>query len=460
LSGLDEAAKEALILAQAKLIAGQGEQIQALTTRHAEQIEVLTRRIAELEAKLGAPPKTPDNSSVPPSKGQKPNRAERRAAARRKGRPGVARKLAEHPDEVVEALAAACPHCGEALSEADQEDVHAYDHVDIPPIRPIVTRVRLHRGRCRCCRRRFTAPAPEQMAPGSPFGPNIVALIVHLHVTQMIGFERLAKLMAELFGLSISEGAIANILARAEPKLASAAREIAGEVRASPVVASDETSARVQGRTWWQWVMSSSAGVHHMIADTRSAGVVTDFLDGAVPEVWVADRYAGQNNHGLQRQVCLAHLLRDAQYAIDAGDAGFAPAFQKLLRRACAVAARRPDLKDSTLAQYRSTFESRLDRLLAAESTSEAGRKLAKAVKRCRSDLFVFMSRRDAACTNNVSERALRPSVIFRKVTGGFRSQWGARAYAAAVSVIATGQLRGQTALAALRQALATPAPA
>jgi transposase len=442
LSRLDDAAKDALILALL------------------EQNRALAARVADLEARLNLPPKTPDNSSTPPSKGQKANREERRAAARRKGRPGVSRKLAERPDEVRDAFAAACPHCACALCDADQADAHEYDHIDIPPIRPHVTRVRLHRGRCPTCRRRFTAPAPEGMAPGSPFGPNIEALIVHLHVTQMIGFERLAKLMAELFGLAISEGAIANMLARAEARLSAAAETIAEEVRASPVIASDETSARVQGRTWWQWVMSSSSAVYHVIADSRAAAVPADFLGEARPEVWVADRYGGQNHHGLQRQVCLAHLLRDAQYAIDAGDTTFAPAFQKLLRRACAVGARRESLRDSTLAQYLSTFESQLDRLLAEAPTSTAGRKLARAVKACRPDLFVFMRRRDVPCTNNVSERHLRPSVIFRKVTGGFRSPWGAKTYAAAVSVIATGRLRGQTALDALREALATPLPA
>jgi len=57
--------------------------------------------------------------------------------------------------------------------------------------------------------------------------------------------------------------------------------------------------------------------------------------------------------------------------------------------------------------------------------------------------------------TNNACERALRPSVIFRKVTGGFRAEWGARVYAAAVSIIATGRLHGLTAFGALRAALA-----
>lgn len=440
LSGLDEAGKEALILAQAA------------------QIEALLKRIGELEAKLGVPRKTPGNSSIPPSKGFKPNRSERQAG-KRKGRPGVSRALAEHPDQVVEALAEACPHCEVTLSEADQPDFWAYDHIELPPIAPVVTRVHRHRGVCPCCRRGFSAPPPAGMAPGSPFGPGLCTLIVHLHVTQMIGFERLSKLMAELFGLTISQGAIANILARAEPRLAAAADLIAADVRASAVIASDETSARVKGKTWWQWVMSSSAGVYHVIAGTRAATVVKTFLDGAVPQVWVADRYGAQNNHGLQRQVCLAHLLRDAQYAIDAGDTGFAPGFHKLLQQACRIAARREQLKDATLASYRSAIERRLDRLLAVTPASAAGRKLAKSVKRCRGDLFVFLSRRDVPPTNNVSERALRPSVIFRKITGGFRSDWGASGYAAAVSVIATGKLRRQSSLAALRAVLGAPLP-
>jgi transposase len=446
LSGLSDTAKDALILAQAEMIG-----------LLREQIEVLTAQVEVLKAKLGAPPKTPDNSSMPPSKGQKENRAERRAKGRRKSRPGVSRALAESPDAVVEALAGSCPHCAHALTEADQTGVLAYDHIDIPPIRPVVTRVHLHRGRCPCCARKFTAPAPEGMAPGSPFGPNIVAMIIHLHMTQMIGFERLSKLMAEMFGLTISEGAIANILERAGPSLAAAADLIAAQVRASAVIASDETSARVKGKTWWQWVMSSTAAVHHVIADTRAASVVTDFLDGVVPEVWVADRYGAQNGHAQERQICLAHLLRDTQYAIDEGDEAFAPGFQKLLRKACAIAARRETLKDSTLTAYLSTLESQLDRLMAAPPTSPAGRKLAKAVKACRTDLFVFMRRRDVPCTNNVSERHLRPSVIFRKVTGGFRSEWGAALYANAASVIATGKLRGLTALSALQNALAAP---
>lgn len=259
-----------------------------------------------------------------------------------------------------------------------------------------------------------------------------------------------------MFGLTLSEGAVVNILARAEAPLLAATAPIAAAVRASSVVGCDETSARVAGKTWWQWVLLGSTAICHLIAETRAASVVTAFLDGARPAVWVADRHGGQLGHGTVRQMCLAHLLRDANYAIEEGDEGFALGFRVLLVRAMAIGRRRDALKDSTLAQYHADLERRLDRLLAGATPAHpAARRLFRAMRRDRDDLFRFVTHRDVPYTNNACERALRPSVIFRKVTGGLRATWGAKVYAAAATVIATGRLHGLTALAALRAALA-----
>ena len=368
------------------------EELIALALAQTAQIEELTRRIADLEAKLGGPPKTPDNSSLPPSQGRKPNRADRRAAKKRKGRPGAFRAIAPNPDRISASVAERCPHCDHALTLADQSGFHR------------------HRGVCPSCRRGFSAPPPAGMPPASPFGPELVALILHLHVTQAIGFERLVRLLDEVFAIRISEGAIANMLARAGTPLAAAAETTAAEVRSSKVVASDETSARVEGKNWWQWVLLSSTAVHHLIADSRGAAVLTDFLGETKPDVWVADRYAAQAGHGNERQLCLAHLLRDAQYAIDTGDTGFAPGFYKLLQRAVAIGRRRRDLKDATLVQYRADLDRRLDRLLAVSPTTEAGQQLARGIRKCRGDLFVFITRRDVPATNNECERACGPA--------------------------------------------------
>jgi len=88
-------------------------------------------------------------------------------------------------------------------------------------------------------------------------------------------------------------------------------------------------------------------------------------------------------------------------------------------------------------------------------SPTSAGRKLQRGVEKAKDKLFVFVTRRDVPATNNVSERHLRPSVIFLKVANGFRSAWGAEVYADICFIVATGRLNGRTALEAIRSALA-----
>jgi transposase len=434
------------------------EELIALVLAQAEQIRTLQARITALEQQLKGPPRTPRNSSLPPATGQKENRPGR-GRKPRKGRPGVARALAEHPDDVREVFAVTCAGCGQPITPADQPELaHAYDHIDLPPIRPLVTRVNLRRGACPCCGARVTAPAPDDMPFGSPFGPGIVALVTYLHTRHMVSYGRLVEILGGLLGLEISEGAIANLLARAAEPFAIEAERIEAAVRQAPVIACDETSARVMGQTCWQWVFGSDTAVAHRIAVTRSAAVPADFLQGETPEVWVSDRYGAQGGHGQAHQLCLAHLVRDAQYAIDAGDTVFAPGFRHLLKRALAIGGRRETLTDSTLVQYRCNLKRRLDALLASKPTVAAGRSLRDGMAKCQDKLFVFMTRRDVPATNNVSERALRSSVIFRKVTNGFRSVWGAALYAAVCSVIATAALRGRNALQAIRACLARQA--
>ncbi len=130
------------------------QELVALVLGLSEQVAVLQARVAELEAGLDVLPKTPDNSSLPPSRGQKANIAKTAKKRRRKGRPGTTRRLAENPDKVRNIFAETCSACGHVVAHTDQLDAHAYDHIDLPPITPVVTRVRLHRGRCPCCGKR------------------------------------------------------------------------------------------------------------------------------------------------------------------------------------------------------------------------------------------------------------------------------------------------------------------
>jgi transposase len=163
---------------------------------------------------------------------------------------------------------------------------------------------------------------------------------------------------------------------------------------------------------------------------SRSKAVVSAFLGDFRPDIWVSDRFGAQMGWADESQVCLAHLIGDVQYAIDTGDTVLAPDIRHLLGRACRLGRRRPRLKDTTLKAYQARLDKRLDAIMARAPTSTAGIKLQRIIKKIRRHLFVFMTQRDVPPTNNGSERALRPAVTFRKVTNGFRTEWGAKLYA------------------------------
>jgi transposase len=416
---------------------------------------VLRAENAKLRQRLGLPPKTPENSSLPPSAGAKPSGGGEREKARRRARAGTHRPLHPAPDERRDARAEACSACGANVGAAEQVPCEAYDRIEIPEIKPHVTRVTLHGGLCPCCGKRFKARAPAGLEPGSPFGPNLRALAIYLRYTQAIGFDRLARLLSDLLGLAISEGALINIMAAAQRRFAEARAAIAARLKAGRVIASDETGMRVGKANRWLWVFHHAENAVFIADAARSKSVVEGFLGGHRPDYWVSDRYAGQLGFAARdNQLCLAHLIRDAQYAIDCGDAVFATGLRHLLGRACRIGRRRGRLKDATLRSYAAKLNASLDRLMALVPSHAAGRKLQRVIKKVRSHLFVFLDCREVEATNNGSERALRPAVIFRKVTNGFRTAWGATLYADIRSVIETARRRAIGVLQAIRLTL------
>jgi transposase len=442
-SSLPSAEKDALIATLLERLAALESEVVALRAEN-----------AALREKLKLPPKTPDNSSLPPSRGHKANE-ETAPKPKRKPHPGAFRALHPHPTRTRSEAAHHCQHCNADVSGVAQSVVHAYDRIEIPEIRPDVTRVELRGGTCPCCAKSFKAPPPDGLGPGSPFGPNLRAFLIYLRFAHAISFERLARLASEILGLEISEGALVNILADARPALAHAFRVLRARLLASTIICSDETSVRVEKKTWWTWTFHHADTACFVIDPHRSCAVVEGFLDGHRPRFWVSDRYGAQMGWAsVDHQVCLAHLIRDAKYAIEAGDIAFAPALRALLQRACAIAGRRPDLTEATLRTYGYDLDRRLDDLLRVTPLHAKGAALKKAIKGCRGHLFVFLRNRGVPATNNGSEQALRPTVTFRKVTNCFRSKWAAELYAHIRSVMETARRRSIAILDAIRLAL------
>jgi transposase len=174
----------------------------------------------------------------------------------------------------------------------DEVLANAYEHVELPPIKPVTTRINLRRADCPCFDKTITAEPPGD-------GPGIAALVIYLHGCQMVGYARLTEMLEGLFGLRISEGAMANMLACAAGPFAECAQTIHETVRNSPLITSDETSARIKGKTHWQWTFVAATAVAHLIAATRGKIVPTEFLDGTRPRVWLSHRLLPQCTRAL-----------------------------------------------------------------------------------------------------------------------------------------------------------------
>jgi len=257
----------------------------------------------------------------------------------------------------------------------------------------------------------------------------------------------------------ISQGAIANIIRRAAGKLQPQAERIRQAIRASPVIGCDETGARVDGHNQWQWGFETTEASYHLIAASRGSETIEQVLGKAEPEVWVSDCFSAQlQAPAKQRQLCLAHQLRNLQYGIDAERCGFCYRMQQLLRRALGLNKHRDSLSSHIFAAQVKAIETACDQLLSRPVSTGTGQRLGKRYLQHRHALFTFLCRPDVPADNNGSERALRKSVVHRKVSGGLRSAWGAQAFATIATVLQTAQKHGRDAWSTLTPLLG-PSP-
>jgi transposase len=406
------------------------------------------------------PKKTSKNSSLPPAKGFKAEvkSADKESEAQRvgnKGREGGGRPLSEHPDQILEVTVKTCSDCGTEIAKSGQQLMERYDKIDLPPIAPIVTRVERYGGRCPGCGVVQLAAVPAGMEPGSPFGHRIASLVTTLRYNHGISYGRMHQMLHEVFGLEMSPGAIANLLSRVKDQLQSEVEGILAALRRSRLVGSDETSARVNGKNQWEWVFQNEQVCFHIIRPSRGSDVITEVMADHRPHVWVSDLFSAQKTHpAASWQVCLAHQLRDCQYGIEAGDEIFSGRMKRLLLRAIVLQKRWLDLAQSTRYQYRCRLYRDLKAVLALAPTQTDGIRLQKRYRELQDNLFLFLDDSTIPPTNNASEQALRWSVIFRKVTYGFRSDWGRDLFAAVRSVVNTGKRQGLSAFESILIAL------
>ena len=211
------------------------------------------------------------------------------------------------------------------------------------------------------------------------------------------------------------------------------------------MIGSDETSARVNGHTWWEWVFLSPAGEYHVIKPSRGQDVIAAFMGDHCADVWQSDCWKPQlKAPAKQHQLCIPHQIRNLQGLIDQRPRlTWAYEMQALFRAAVHLHHRRNVLTPLGFRRQITVMEKRLDRLLQRSVTGRLALNLRERYRTHRNSVLVFLHRTDVSPDNNACERALRPSVIHRKVMGSFRSEWGPQTYAALATVLNTAKRAG-----------------
>jgi transposase len=411
-------------------------------------VQQLQARITELEAQVGRPKKTPSNSSVPPAQPYKANRSEPVEGGPKRGpkegHRGATRAAAE-PDVKIAAKVERCDRCGHELGAAEHRPVERRQVVEIPPMQPIIIEAEIYQVQCPACGQRHTATFPAAFTAPQAFGPRIQTLATYLHQVHHVPYGRLETMMGEVFGLEIAAGSLVNWVRRTGVALEGQAEAIRLEVIHSAVIGSDETSARVEGCNQWQWVFRTPQASYYVIVPSGGAQVIRDVLGQARPEVWLSDLWSAQQKAPAEPfQLCHSHQLRDLEYARQCGDTVFAPAMQELLRRSEALAKEREDLEAEEFERRKQAIYTECAHLLAEDTAHAEGSRLQKRYRQHQGKLFVFLERPDVPFDNNGSERDLRNSVVHRKVTGGFRSDWAPKTFATITTVVETAKKRGE----------------
>jgi len=398
--------------------------------------------LIELVLRMQRPPKTSRTSSKPPSTDRKERRDQAKPGGAKPGHEGHSRAMSPDVDRLIDHQPDHCPCCRIRLAtDLPTETVSEHDTIELPAIKPWIERHRRLAVRCPACGTRVVAPVPEA-AKETPFGPRIHAMATYLKTFQALSYERLQSAFADLFGLTLSQGGLMNLLRRAQRAFAGERDKAVAALRQARVIASDETGVRIEGSSAYHWVFRCAEAVVHHASPTRGAIVVRTMMDGHRPEVWCSDRYSAQQGHADTHQTCLAHLSRDVAYADEVSD-DVLPSRLKLWRhRAFALAEEVATLAASTLARKRRALEHSLEAILAAPTSCDLARDLQSKVRRARDQFLTFAQWPGLVeATNNACERALRPAVVQRKVTNGYRAMWVAEGEADIRTVVDTARL-------------------
>jgi len=428
-----------------------------------EQVAARDARIAELEKLLGESRRSGKRQAAPFSKGepnQEPARPGRKSGEAH-GRHGHRMSPTTADRELQAPLPQCCPHCG---GQVDHERDDEQWQVELPEMRPVVTRFCVQIGRCRSCGVRVQGRHPEQAsdalgAARAQVGPTAKAWAAWLHYGLGLSFAKCARLLGRL-GIDVTAGALCQAAQATGADLVPVQAEICRRLNDADMVIMDETGWRVEGQGAWLWVATNEEATAYDVADGRGFEQACNLVDEEFQGTIVRDGWAPYRRYqAATHQSCVAHLLRRCEEMIQ-DNPGWARGTPRLVADLLHEALAARDLDHTARAAMIADLSERIELLGEQAHPHEANRRLVSHLHNEASALFTFLARPGTDATNWRAEQAIRPAVVNRKVWGGNRTWRGAATQGRIMSALRTASQQGHDAIDYLTRLARAPNPA
>lgn len=394
------------------------------------------------------------NSSKPPSSDRYPPKKDKKESNKeRPKRQGFARKWfsKEEVSETIQYLPEKCDRCGGSHFCPRTKVIEARQVVELPSIKPIITEHQAFACRCANCGKQVRSFLPPHVI-SSVFGPQIKALSTLLSGKFHLSKRNIKELFSTFFNIDISLGSIINVEHQAAIFLCSPYEEALNILRQSDTVYADETGWRTKKETRWLWQASDKNIVIFKIFASRGKKAFQALFGKECIQNLVTDRFRVYSTYGLH-QYCWAHLKRDFKRIEQRH--GLVSTIGKLLGSLCSLLFKwshqkeNGDLNEEEFIQNSKSLKEEFHYLfklgLRADTQDQKLGRTGRFCERILEDeekLWAFTEERSLDLTNNLSERNLRPAVIWRKISFGNKSGKGERFVERIMSVVETLKLQ------------------
>ena len=352
-----------------------------------------------------------------------------------------------------------CPRCNACLLELEH---HERIVEDIVPAKVVVKSYHTASGWCPGCRKRVESRASEQPPAANlvhgQLGLNALATGVLLRIAHRLPFRQVSKVFADLPGLTVSPGAITRQVQRIAGWLEGDYERLKLQLRSAPQVYADETGWRTDGKNGYLWTIATPTQTLYHVDAHRSGEVIVGLLGKAFGGTLVSDFYSAYSAMDCKKQKCLTHLLRELIESAEKSEAFAAGDFfrkaKRLIKELLLLKSRWEQMSDESYTTRACQLEARMDELADADDDEPNARRIGNRIRRFRKELTAFLWDKELQGTNNTAERAIRPAVVARKISGGSRSVNGADAFAKLASLLRTAGQQGNNVLETIKKML------